>query len=180
MQHHGYAFQRAGILLALTTMSAVSGDASAQYAARYLVQNPTGVCQAALPVYDGQIRKRPKAIQNEGTTPAFVTCSWSTQGAFGGNPSNPQSLSMGFSVNDGQPDHVSCTAVLGMQGATYPTYARGTDLHSNGGARLLVWSPADFGGSGTFPSGLINVSCLLNPGVGINASEFYFEEYIGG
>lgn len=31
-------------------------------------------CQAALPVYDGNVRKRPKAIANEGTSTAFITC----------------------------------------------------------------------------------------------------------
>ena len=31
-------------------------------------------CQAALPVFDGNIRKRPRAIANEGTAIAFITC----------------------------------------------------------------------------------------------------------
>jgi len=160
-------------------LSAAPGDASAALASRILNQNPAGVCQAALPVYDGQIRKRPKAIQNEGSSPAFVTCSWTAQGQLGENPGNPTAFAMFFSVNDGQPDHVTCIAVLGMQGQTIPTYTRGTDLHSAGGVRQLVWYPEDFGGSGEFRSALINVSCLLNPGVGINASQLSFKEEIG-
>lgn len=179
MQRFHCTFQLAGIFLASTLLSAAPSVASAALATRVVNQNPTGVCQSALPVYDGQIRKRPKAIQNEGTSPAYVTCSWTAQGGFAENSGNPTALAMTFSVNDGQPDHVSCLAVLGNQGHTLPTYTRGTDLHSNGGVRALIWLPADFGASGRFPSGLINVSCLLNPGVGINASQLSFDEEIG-
>lgn len=38
----------------------------------------TANCQAALPVFDGKIRKRPLAIANEGSTTAFVTCDFET------------------------------------------------------------------------------------------------------
>lgn len=176
MHHHHRVLQLAGIALAFMTLSAAPGDASAQDVTRYWQQNPAGICQSALPVYDGQIRKRPKAIQNEGTVPAFVTCSWNTQ-SDGMSPSgNPRYLFMMFSVNDGQPDHVSCVGVMGAQDQTYNTYTRGIDLHSNGGTRGLTWLPSDFGGSTTFPTALISVSCLLNPGVGINASEIEFTE----
>src|SRR5690606_41548022 len=41
----------------------------------WMQANGSGVCQAALPNFEGQIRKRPLAIQNEGTATAFVTCS---------------------------------------------------------------------------------------------------------
>lgn len=179
MQHSHRVFRPACIAVALMTLGAAPGDVGAETLRRFMTQNPTAICQAALPVYDGQIRKRPKAVQNEGTTPAFVTCSWITQGSVGNSTANPVGLVLNVSVNDGQPDHVTCVGVLGKQGQTFNTYTRGTDLHSNGGTRLLEWGPSDFGGSTTFPSGLISVSCLLNPGVGINSSEIYFMEYVG-
>lgn len=179
MQHPHRVFQWTCIVLGLMVLGAAPGDASAETLRRFMTQNPTAICQSALPVYDGQIRKRPKAVQNEGTTPAFVTCSWISQGSAGENTANPVALVLYVSVNDGQADHVACVGVLGQQGQAFNTYTRGIDLHSNGGTRLLEWGPSDFGGSTTFPSGLISVSCLLNPGVGINSSQIEFMEYVG-
>ncbi|MEO6138716.1 MAG: hypothetical protein ABIP11_08660, partial [Luteimonas sp.] len=67
----------AAVALATSLASAfASGDASAVTKQRSFVQNATGACQSALPVFDGQIRKRPLAVQNEGTSAAFVSCSF--------------------------------------------------------------------------------------------------------
>src|SRR5690606_34316104 len=51
-----------------------TADAQSNYV--YLDQQSSGagVCAAALPAFEGLVRKRPRAIQNEGSTNAFVTC----------------------------------------------------------------------------------------------------------
>ena len=54
---------------------AEAGSGHAVLLPRSFVQNATGACQAALPYYEGTIRKRPLAIQNEGDASAFVNCS---------------------------------------------------------------------------------------------------------
>jgi hypothetical protein len=79
----------------------------------WLQANGSGVCQAALPSYEGQIRKRPLAIQNEGTAAAFITCS----------PSSLQYVPMqdfGHGVflanNSAASVTVNCTAVMGSGG----------------------------------------------------------------
>lgn len=66
----------ASVLAAAT--AGVASTASAATALREKVSNATGVCQAALPAFDGLVRKRPLAVQNESTGHAFVTCSLTT------------------------------------------------------------------------------------------------------
>lgn len=64
-------FATAGVLAAGAAMPAHGGDAL--YFDMYTTGS--GACQAALPAFEGQVRKRPLALQNEGTAPAFVSCS---------------------------------------------------------------------------------------------------------
>ncbi len=40
-----------------------------------MAANATAFCQTALPVFDGNVRKRPLAVTNEGTSNAFISCS---------------------------------------------------------------------------------------------------------
>jgi len=54
--------------------------AEAATAERFYMSSATGFCQPALPVFDGNIRKRPTAVANEGTSNAFVSCSMPTAG----------------------------------------------------------------------------------------------------
>ncbi len=56
----------------------MSGGAQALTATKKFYQNATGFCQPSLPAFDGNIRKRPTAVANEGTSAAFVSCSGPT------------------------------------------------------------------------------------------------------
>jgi len=69
----------AGVLVAL-----VSTEASAVDLERLSMANAVGRCQGALPNYEGAIRKRPLAVQNEGTGSAFVTCAFLSSCRTGG------------------------------------------------------------------------------------------------
>ena len=65
--------------LAATAALLVAGGlstASAQSNYVYLDQQSSGagICAAALPAFEGLVRKRPRAIQNEGAGTAFVSC----------------------------------------------------------------------------------------------------------
>lgn len=70
---------------------------------------PSGNCDRALPVYDDQVRKRPLAVVNEGTTNRFINCTF-------------ESLQQGdvkfFGVrykNNSQVAHqVTCTGIVGF------------------------------------------------------------------
>ena len=56
------------------TAATLSPNAQAVTVNRDYLSHGTANCQSALPVFDGNIRKRPAAVANEGTATAFVTC----------------------------------------------------------------------------------------------------------
>ncbi len=73
-------FSATALVLAIGA-SFASFDAQAVTQNRRFQANATSYCQAALPAFEGAIRKRPLAVQNEGTTNAFVTCSFTMESA---------------------------------------------------------------------------------------------------
>lgn len=136
--------------------------------------NATSYCQTALPVFDGNVRKRPLAVQNEGSSNAFVTCSFTAQ-ATDANLVTLIANNIGAS-----PASLTCTAVTGLNtGAN--EYVVKTVVVPASGWQGMQWTGADFNGSpAKIPGiGLFNVSCALPPGVGIGNSVIAFEEDIG-
>ena len=72
----------------------------------------TANCQSALPVFDGNIRKRPMALANEGAGNAFVTCDSESISNFATGFS---AVAIGFYNRAGAADvEVSCTLVNGV------------------------------------------------------------------
>jgi hypothetical protein len=170
---------------ACIALAGVSADAQAAMKFRSFIQNATNVCQAATKV-GSDIRYRPKAVQNDGATPAFVSCSFTSQGDYVPRADNPYYLAIWASVSDGVADTLSCTAMLGYaeDGFQIPAVTKTVSLSANGVENDLTWEPSDFGVTApvppseitTLPSGLINVSCKLNQGVGINDTYVFFQE----
>jgi hypothetical protein len=124
--------------------------------------NGAGVCQAALPSFEGLLRKRPMAIQNEGSATAFVTCSPTTM------------QSMWTSEIHGHGVHlinrnsaavlIACSAVIGSQdGVADETVTKAVQIPANA-AGAIYWGdgdiPAQNGES-------FNATCGLPPGTGI-------------
>lgn len=161
--------------LALATLIAVplvSADAAAETIRRFVVQNATGFCQAALPVFDGQIRKRPTAVANEGTSNAFVSCSMQ------GNPVDDNHLIDDIAIvlyNRGAGDiSVTCNLIDGFQaGATlHPK----TLVVPAGAREFFVWTPSEIGRTEIdFP----NFNCNLPVGVEIGYGYYYQTYEIG-
>lgn len=129
-------------------------------------------CQAALPVYDGNIRKRPLAIVNEGAGGAFVTCAFSQAG---GRVTEGLRLHV---VNNGTTfKAVSCTLVDGPQDNPGPRLhvVRALAVAPGGAPQAIAWlrSDPDLPSSGFVAPAL---SCLLEPGTGISMSERIYQE----
>lgn len=147
--------------LALAGVIATSGSAHAE--PRHFQANGSGVCQAALPNFEGQIRKRPLAIQNEGTATAFVTCSPTSLQFTAGH-------AWGYAVYFGsQADAsvtVNCTGVMGASGWPAEYSTKSVSIGA-GGSNGIVWEMADFPGNGADNTATFNVSCQLQPGIGI-------------
>ena len=157
-----------------------AGNASAVTQTRQFATNPTGICQGALPAFETAIRKRPLAVQNEGETNSFVTCSFTSQGNFGANPSNPTGVTMYLNTSGGAAVSVTCTGVSGYQGGANQYITKTATLAATGTQSTFAWSSADFTGApAIFPSGLFSVSCALPPGVAINDSYVTFVEDVG-
>jgi hypothetical protein len=62
---------------ALLATLAVAALAAAPLTARAVTHtySAVGICEAPLPVYDAQLRKRPTGIRNESGSPVFISCS---------------------------------------------------------------------------------------------------------
>lgn len=134
--------------------------------------NAPAHCQGALPNFEGALRKRPLALQNEGTTNAFVTCAIPTQGRVDG-------LEIYIATHDESVAPVTCTVVTGYNGGTnyYAPQTTNTDPTGYAG---FYWDAGDFEeGASEFPSGYLAVSCNLAPGTGLNDFWLYYSETIG-
>jgi len=87
----------------------VSLQASAALVDKYGTMAASGACQAALPNYEGNFRKRPLAVANEGTAAAFLTCGVTNYG--GSSSSRVELAGVNRSAAAGD---ISCTMVDGV------------------------------------------------------------------
>lgn len=147
-----------------TTLLAVSLQVSAVYVAvTHFTQAVVG-CQAALPAYDGLIRKRPKAVANEGTADAFVTC---------GPAHNPdrydsiQRVNVQVANRNPTPVTITCTLVDGLHDFTWsPSLTKSITLGPNVRG-ILVWEYASDNGNELYTTP--SFSCILPPRTEVNA-----------
>jgi hypothetical protein len=138
---------------------ATSGSAAAE---DYVAANAVSMCNGALPAYEGALRKRPLAIANEGTSSAFVTCSFPKGYNAAGNTD-----AVVYMVNRGTTDAtVSCTFVDGIVAELNPTppayYAASVDIPA-GEPGGIIWTAENEGVEFFSPYG--NVNCSIPPKV---------------
>jgi hypothetical protein len=120
-----------------------------------------GNCQAALPAYEGDVRKRPLALVNEGAAPVFVTCALAGEEV----SLNVQSFATRISNASAAAVDVTCTAVVGDEAAT-AAYIPKTISLAPGTVGDLTWTGADVGGLLTSKS--IAFNCQLPPMAALN------------
>ena len=162
------------VLSSLTIATFATASTQAATTQRFFYANATSFCQTALPVFDGNVRKRPLAVQNEGGGDAFVTCSLT------GQVVELDSAGL-YAINNGSSNaSLSCTAVTGLNNSLNE-YVTKTIIVPASDVGTMTWEGADFAGApATIPGlGLFNVSCKLQPGVGIGSSYIRFQEDIG-
>lgn len=131
------------------------------------VTNATAHCQPATAVADGGIRKRPLAVQNEGTSTVGVTCSFEldvSDGIFALGP-----LDIWLYNGDTTAKTVTCTGVSGYQTGTNEYVAKSVTIDP-GEQGSVSWTLSDFPGGSWASSLLISANCQLPPKVGINDS----------
>jgi hypothetical protein len=136
---------------------------------------PVTACQSALPVFDGNIRKRPLAVANEGTSNAFVTCSFTTVGPELANLVESYKLFVS-NAGTGTVD-INCTGVGGVQGGIINQAPQSIPLTIrlvSGEKRFFSYFPAQF--LGGVLSNYFSVSCSLPLGTSINDMQVFFDE----
>lgn len=137
--------------------------------------NASGLCQGALPAFEGNLRQRPLGVSNEGDSPAFVTCSFTTimdQGGGGGveQGSVVRYFGMFLSSWEPEPQTVSCTGVVGYQDSPTLEYVSlEVDVSSETpDSNYLYFYPTDIDPEQESMHQLVSLSCRLPPGTGIN------------
>src|SRR5690554_5703366 len=133
-----------------------------------------GLCQGALPAMDANLRKRPLAVANEGDSPVFVTCAFTTlmdQGGGGGvgQDNVVRYFGMFLSSHVPEPQTVSCTGVIGFDGSPDLQYVSlEVDVSSETpDSNYLYFYPEDAGPEQEHLHQLVSMSCRLPPGTGI-------------
>lgn len=152
-----------------------SGGAAAATLQRSFVQNATGACQSALPVFDGQIRKRPLAVQNEGTAPAFVSCSFMSTDR---SDAGMTEVYVYADNNTASSVDLTCTLVTGVSGLGPAFFPKTLTLPANSTINEFLWTAADNGGE-NFDNYTTNISCNLPVGTGLSITFVYFDEEVG-
>lgn len=148
-----------------------SAPANAQHVHRGWLSNAVANCQPALPIFDGNIRKRPMGVGNEGSATAFVTCGFEQH-----NGNGAVGVEMYFVNIAGSPNVVvQCSLVNGFINRGL-VLTKTTEPISVGGQGWLQWTATDHG---DFPLQTPAVSCALPPGVSIAGSGLTFLEFIG-
>jgi hypothetical protein len=160
--------------LALGTLVLCAAPAPAATVTRNVLRMATLGCQSALPTFDTSIRKRPLAVQNEGTADAYVTCG--LQGTFLAAPLST-SVAVKLRNNTAASVAVSCTLTDAGAGLSNPIYFTKTvTLAANAVDVDLGFSSADNGGTAfIYPA----FSCALPPGTGISATTQSYPEDVG-
>lgn len=131
--------------------------------------NAVDVCQGALPTYDASLRKRPLAISNEGTEPAYISCSLRAPlGNLDGGGTDVVQIIVLLTNRAATAQSVTCTVVDGVAlpfPSFPPLYVPKTVEIPAGRFGVINWFDFDTT-VGRFR--LPNLSCALPPETEIN------------
>lgn len=160
--------------------AAVPLAANAEQQPRVINSGPVNHCQAALPVFDGKIRKRPLAVVNEGDGNAFVTCSLTTVGPRPISTSNFIEYYVSYNGPLEQAD-ITCTLVGGVQdgtGNSTPEFDTRTGTFTRGAPPdAFTYIPEQF--NNDIMPAVVSFQCNLPPGGAIHDMYVILDEDIG-
>lgn len=144
-------------------LSAVTGmaPAEAETLDRGFFQNGGSACTGALPTFEGSLRKRPKAIANEGAATAFVTCSAVANFM---NSAKPYLVFVAVTNRGTAAVDLNCTLVNGDEFNGSTAFPATISLAVNA-LEFIQWLPD---GELEFQHDAVSISCALPPRVEIN------------
>ncbi len=160
--------------------AAASGAATASVVTKAEYNQASGtMCQGALPNFEGNFRKRPLAVANEGTTNAFLTCGLTSQydSSTGGVP---QVILIVTNRNAADTD-MSCTLVDGYVDSTvgFADYFPQTITVAAGQFTVFNWSASGAGGTNDPVFGYPAISCNVPASFEVNLEGHAYSEEIG-
>ncbi len=160
--------------VALLSLCLMTAPAHAAAVEKIYFSQAVTVCQPALPAFDGLIRKRPKAVANEGTTTAFVTCGITTPNSF---VRAVRLVLVSFTNRAGAATTINCTLVDGFGDDTYsPSKVKSLVVATQARGSLTFESFADNGNVLYLTPAL---SCALPPGTEISGVTYAALDEIG-
>ena len=129
-----------------------------------LIQKAVSSCEAPLPVYDSQLRKRPRGIINESSTSIFISCGMPAD-VFG----DVWRVDLEFTNRSSSSATVSCTLVTGSPSGFLTSYHKQLFLPGSGGTTWMMFDKLIDNNDQYFDDQQA-VSCLLPPQVEINST----------
>ncbi|MGY0652688.1 hypothetical protein ACW7GZ_12685 [Luteimonas sp. A537] len=162
----------AGLTLAVAATYSIPATAQSLHANS---SQAVARCQGALPAFETAIRKRPLAIQNEGSQASYVTCGFEFDSGAAVNNSSFL-IDTYFTNSTDAAVTVACSGVTGYAGGENEYVSLSVEIPANGSGEdaNLYWFDEDFAGGG-METGLIAISCQLPAGVGINDTYVFWE-----
>lgn len=146
--------------LTLALASCIAAPAFATGSSYEASTNGQVSCDPALPIYDTNLRQRPRAVVNESITgvSVFATCGTTyQQNSYGIEWYEVQLTNIGTT-----PKIINCTAVIGREGEATQFITKSNAVDANGGRGNIRWS-----GTPRFDTD-IAVSCKLPDDTGIS------------
>lgn len=147
------------IVIALSAPAARAGTVP-----HVLMQQAVGNCQAALPVYDAMLRKRPLAIVNEGSANAYISCA--LPGEMNTGIGGVIGVEFGFTNYNPEPVAVTCTLVNGDR-AGAPTFTRTANVTADPVGVYAIGFSSEIHNGGQDFSPVVSASCVVPPNVGL-------------
>lgn len=160
--------------------AAASGAATASVVNKTEYNQASGtMCQGALPNFEGNFRKRPLAVVNQGTSGAFLTCGLTSQydSSTGGVPE----VILVVTNRNAPNTDMSCTLVDGYVDASvgfadfFPQTVTVVGLTTN----TFDWSANGAGGTNDPVFGYPAISCNVPANFEVNIEGHAYSEEIG-
>jgi hypothetical protein len=182
-KHAGRSAVIASAIAAGSAISILGGAAFAVEMPRYDYQGAAGVCQAASPDNEPNLRSEPLGLSNSGTTPAFVTCA--IQGSDPTGQRGAYQVLVNVANNGTASQIIRCTLVVVFRkpGETVDrtVYSPRAQVVLPGAGAFISWVPTDLTGTTGGPEiSKSGVMCGLPGKTTLQYTGNYYREDVGG
>lgn len=134
--------------------------------------NAGATCLPALQRFDGDVRKRPLAVVNEGADATFVTCNYTVDEEAYDSKGGVERFDITAKNQGSAAAQATCTAVVGIDDGQARYIAKSVTLQPGARAKL-EWKAEDYGLQAGW-EGPVSMSCLLLPQMALNEGHVHW------